>query len=98
MGEQFWKAEDDAGLALALGFLDIGGRADRHDDVAMLLEHAMPAPDVVQGRAGVLPKHQRDVHGGDSAGTELLEQLAVPVAGLQGVDDDEIVVKGYGRS
>ena len=85
------KAEDDRGLALGLRRAHVVGGAARHDQVAMVLEPAVPLLHVLHRLAELLVIADRDVHGGDAAGAHVAEDLRRPVAVLQAVYDDAVV-------
>ena len=86
-------AEDDAGLALALGARDVVGGVDLGDEVGVVAQPGLPARDVAHGLGEILPHAARAVRGGDAALAHVLEHAAAEIGDVEAVDDDQPVVE-----
>src|SRR5690606_17680115 len=72
-GRSVLPADDNAGLVLGLGSLDIGDTADGAEDVAVFAQEMLPLRDIVDAFAEIFPEHGGDVYGSDPTGAHLLE-------------------------
>ena len=86
-------AQDDAGLALPLGALDVVGGVDLGDEVGVVAQPGLPAREVAHGLGEVLPHAAGAVGGGDPAAAHVLEHAAAEIGDVEAVDDDQLVVE-----
>ena len=90
------KAHHHAGLAGGLGGLDVGGRANLGDDVAVVIDQAIHVANVVDGLLESLPHRHGATGSGQATPAHVLEQLAIPFGDHQSVDNDRFVVQLLG--
>lgn len=93
-GADVLKAEDDPGLAHALGQLDVGGAAHRHDQLVIVPQPALPLADVAHRPGKILPYRAGAVGRGQPASAHVFKDRAAPIRDDQAVDDDHCVVQG----
>ena len=90
---QVLPAEDDAGLALLLRAMDVGGCVDLGDQVGMVAEMLLPARNVVHAAAEVLPDRAGAVGRRQAALPHVLEHFTREVGDDEAVDDHCFVVQ-----
>lgn len=89
-------ADDDAGSVLGLGRMNIGDRPHRTDQVVVFPQETLPFADITDALAEIFPDHAGDIDGGEAAGAHVFEYRPAPLAGLQTVDDDGVIMEFCG--
>ncbi|MCY1243151.1 hypothetical protein D9M72_561550 [compost metagenome] len=92
-GVSVLEAEQDAGLALLLGFTDVGGGAHRDHQVTVLANQLLARGDVVDGGLKALPHRHGAVSRRQTALAHVFEQFTVPLGDNQPVDNDAVGVQ-----